>query len=162
MKPAGWKDIAELIGIVAIVASLLFVGMELQQQQRMAVNEAGFNLVENGREVTNTIIEHADIWLKGNAGEELERVEAEVYRELIRLDWARAFWTAATQQGVGLDLNVAIHDFAAFLHRNPGARRVWETEMAIEQNYRERLISQPVGVEFMNIVLSDLEQLDSR
>jgi hypothetical protein len=36
--PSGhWKDIAELIGIGAIVASLIFVGLQLQQSQEIAV-----------------------------------------------------------------------------------------------------------------------------
>ena len=33
MKQTNWKDIAELIGIAAIVASLIFVGLELRQTQ---------------------------------------------------------------------------------------------------------------------------------
>ncbi len=33
MKRTNWKDIAELIGIAAIVASLVFVGLELRQTQ---------------------------------------------------------------------------------------------------------------------------------
>jgi hypothetical protein len=32
--------------------------------------------------------------------------------------------------------------------------------MTTEQDYREKLIPEPVGVEFMNIVLADLEKLD--
>jgi hypothetical protein len=33
LKQTNWKDIAELIGIAAIVASLVFVGLELRQTQ---------------------------------------------------------------------------------------------------------------------------------
>ncbi len=37
MDKPSWKDIAEFIGIGAIVASLIFVGLELQQQQKIAI-----------------------------------------------------------------------------------------------------------------------------
>jgi len=37
MKAADWKDVAELVGIVAIVASLLFVGLQLKQNQEIAL-----------------------------------------------------------------------------------------------------------------------------
>lgn len=37
MKPANWKDIAELIGIAAIVASLIFVGLQMKQSQDIAI-----------------------------------------------------------------------------------------------------------------------------
>jgi hypothetical protein len=33
----GWKEAAEIVGISAIVASLIFVGMELRQSQRIAI-----------------------------------------------------------------------------------------------------------------------------
>ena len=37
MKTGSWKDIAELVGIAAIVASLIFVGLELKQNRDLAI-----------------------------------------------------------------------------------------------------------------------------
>ena len=37
MKNTDWKSIAELIGIAAIVASLIFVGLQMRQSQEIAV-----------------------------------------------------------------------------------------------------------------------------
>jgi len=37
MKFSDWKDAAELIGIVGIVVSLLFVGLQLQQSHKIAL-----------------------------------------------------------------------------------------------------------------------------
>jgi hypothetical protein len=37
MKPKDWKGIAELIGIAAIVASLLFVGLQMKQSHEIAL-----------------------------------------------------------------------------------------------------------------------------
>lgn len=37
MKFSQWKDIAELVGLVAIVASLIFVGLQLKQSQDIAL-----------------------------------------------------------------------------------------------------------------------------
>ena len=37
MKFSDWKDVAELFGIVAIVASLLFVGLQLKQSHEIAL-----------------------------------------------------------------------------------------------------------------------------
>lgn len=36
MRKTDWKDIAELVGIVAIVASLVFVGIQLRQDRTLA------------------------------------------------------------------------------------------------------------------------------
>lgn len=39
MQFAKWKDIAELVGLVAIVASLVFVGLQLRQSQEIALSQ---------------------------------------------------------------------------------------------------------------------------
>ncbi len=41
MRSIGWKDIVEFVGIIAIVASLLFVGLQLQQDRQLARAELG-------------------------------------------------------------------------------------------------------------------------
>jgi hypothetical protein len=41
MRSMNWKNIAEFIGIVAIVASLLFVGLQLQQDRQLVRAELG-------------------------------------------------------------------------------------------------------------------------
>ena len=37
MKKSNWKDIAEMVGLASIVASLLFVGMQMKQSQQIAI-----------------------------------------------------------------------------------------------------------------------------
>ncbi len=39
MQRTNWKDIAELVGITAIVASLIFVGLEMRQTRSLAMAE---------------------------------------------------------------------------------------------------------------------------
>ena len=46
MKKTDWKVFAELIGFVAIVASLVFVGIELRQSRAIAIGEG--NLANAG------------------------------------------------------------------------------------------------------------------
>lgn len=52
MKAFGWKDIAESIGVIAIVASLLFVGLQLQQDKRLTRAELGSFAMEFGASVS--------------------------------------------------------------------------------------------------------------
>ena len=47
MKNKNWKDVAELIGIVAIVASIVFVGMQMQQDRIHARAELGADSFSN-------------------------------------------------------------------------------------------------------------------
>jgi hypothetical protein len=40
LKSTSWKDIAELVGIAAIVASLLFVGLQMRQSHAIALSDS--------------------------------------------------------------------------------------------------------------------------
>ena len=53
MKITNWKVVAELIGIAAIVASLIFVGLEMRQQQVLAraeLSSASFDYMRSVRQ----------------------------------------------------------------------------------------------------------------
>lgn len=59
MKKFNWRDLTEIIGFVAIVASLIFVGMQLMQSQEIAIagqyQERAAAAVEyNGTQMDNT------------------------------------------------------------------------------------------------------------
>lgn len=47
MKKTNWKDIAELVGIAAIVASLVFVGLQMRQDHVFARSELGAGSFES-------------------------------------------------------------------------------------------------------------------
>jgi len=59
--------------------------------------------------------------------------------------------------------DVAIHDFAIFLSRNPGALSTWDTFQRLEQQYRDQLLERPgtAGASQVEIVLDDLKKLSS-
>ena len=51
MNKTDWKGTAELIGIAAIVASLIFVGMQLRQEQAIAIVDTYGSIVESNEAV---------------------------------------------------------------------------------------------------------------
>ena len=156
-----WKTIAEFAGITGIIGSLLFVGLQLRQEHRVALVELALNGTESYYEQRNGTIENAAVWVKGNAGvDELSPAETAIYNALIRKRFTLAYWNSYAARQLGEPRAIGIHDFAAFLHQNPGARRTWIAWMKTEQHYRATLISEPVGAEYMKIVLADLEKLD--
>ncbi len=57
MNKTNWKDIAELIGIAAIVASLIFVGLELRQAYQIAITAEYQERVSAVIDIYNTQIE---------------------------------------------------------------------------------------------------------
>ena len=72
MKSTNWKDVAELIGITAIVLSLLFVGLQLRQSQQLAVEELVSYSNERQNAIRGLIVANAEIWQKACSGEPLD------------------------------------------------------------------------------------------
>ena len=126
MRSPDWKETAELIGLFAILASLIFVAMQLQQQEELLDLEMRNSMVSNYIAVNEKIIDNADIWVRGNAGEDLNAEESAIYEILLtnfndyhfQLSGTfRELWPEDEEQVLAM--------YAGFLARNPGAYRVW-------------------------------------
>jgi hypothetical protein len=137
MKSANWKDVAELIGTAAIVATLVFVGFQMRQAQAIAKGEMNAAVLANAIEGSNAIIANADIWVRGNAGEKLTPVEEAIFVHLVTNVNDRAYYGVQYQRLLGIDeAEIDAADYAGFLYENPGARRVWREREANLQKYR--------------------------
>jgi hypothetical protein len=78
MRSTDWKDIAELIGIAAIVASLIFVGLELQQSRKIAIADIYQQRAALAIDVQTSLIvpeQRLEIFRKYTAGESLSDFE---------------------------------------------------------------------------------------
>ncbi len=133
-----WKMFAELMGITAIVASLIFVGMQMQQTQEIAIAEMNASTLANSIESGNALIENAETWVKGNAGDELTPGESVIYMRLLQNVNNRFYSSASQLRGLGLDnvADVEVVELAAFLYQNPGARRAWRCREERLRQYR--------------------------
>lgn len=131
MKSANWKDIAELIGIAAIVASLVFVGMQMKQSQQLALAESVQLMRANGIEQGALQAAYIDIWMRGNSGEELNDEDREVYQILFRQTQSQWFFNWIALDNIGTEYEgVGPKSFARYIHQNPGARAEWARRVA--------------------------------
>ena len=121
------KEITELLGFGAVVASLVFVGIELRQSQNIGMAE-GYSAIFAARAAaSNSIREHIDLWEKGTAGEDLNESDAAIFAILVnQLNEAATQAYLYTERIAGTDeAKIHAQDFAGFLYNNPGARAVW-------------------------------------
>ena len=164
MKDVRLRNIVELIGITALVASLIFVGLQLRQAEEATFVELGLAITAIERDELALVFEHADVWVKGNAGEELDTTDATIYAGLMKVAWSRVFWHTISAREIGYNDDAPLHDFAWFLHKNPGARVAWSTFVDDEIEGRSFLISETPEVthEYPAIIRMDLERLDER
>lgn len=138
-----WKSGAELVGIVAIVASIIFLALQIKQSQIIAENERGYSSIETRLALNSAIMDHAAVWIAGNAGQELQGIDATVYAQLIEnLNW---FYFSAWQSAGELDLiryrEIVTTDFAGLLHDNPGALQAWRKYLSDREKTRRSFIA---------------------
>ena len=126
MKPISWKEAAELTGIFAILASLIFVALQLQQEEKLLQSEMRAAMVSNFVAVNNSIIENADIWVRGNKGEKLDQAESAIHAKLVANMNDHMFQlhqTFLVTEPESEEQVLAM--FAGFLLDNPGAYQAW-------------------------------------
>ena len=137
-----WKDIAELVGIVAIVASLIFVGLQMQQDQRIAVGETLGGFVPSLTDLQMQSTEHAEILSKAARNEELSDAELVVLRQLVEIQETNAFvQSMAIRSFSDQSLSTGELLFVSFLFRHPAAREQWEQHVADIERYVDPLRS---------------------
>ena len=130
-----FNEVAELVGILAIVASLIFVGLQMQQSQRIALSDHYIQSVANQIAADDAIAEHPDIWVRGNAGENLEAEEMAIFAGLVRNLADIAYYTIEVDRAMGQEdaADIDVMEFALYVYENPGAYEVWlnrEEELA--------------------------------
>jgi len=164
MKKLDWKITAELVGIAAIVVSLYFLAAQLRISHDIAQSE--ISAAHNAAlvEVNNSINEHADIWVKGNAGDDLSETELAIYRGLLegveeyhRLEWRHAL---RFERGTGTLSDPS--EFAAFLYENPGARRIWSSDKDAFIVSMQRIDPEYSSQRFADLVNEGLRKSDER
>ena len=163
MKQAKLRDWLEIVGIFSVVVSLIFVGLQLRQTQKIAIAEMDWNNMIAEMESRSAIYDFPDIWAKGNAGDALNPSEAVIYTTLIRdfnsLQFYRVnnFWELTGDESA---LAVVISDTSGFLFENPGARREWEALRATFKRYREPHTLGKYSSRFEEQVREQLAMLD--
>lgn len=133
MEKEKLRDFAELIGIAAIVASLIFVGIQLKQEQEIAIVDTFSSVAETEINLSIKVGENIRVWRKGLEGEDLTEeemgmflglaaaVESQYQRNYIR--WFRI--------GPG-DPDVIASEFAYALYIFPGLRDLFEDRLKFE------------------------------
>lgn len=132
MKNEQLQDWIQIVGLFAVVASLVFVGIEIRQSSRAASDASLLSDAQSITMLEELVANNADVWLRGCRGEELEPAEEMVFTHIFHayefqyfLRWLRAERGVATATA-----NITINNMAMNLHRHLGLRRAWDEHFA--------------------------------
>ena len=168
MKSIDWRAIAESIGILAIVASLIFVGLQLKQDRIVASSQVHMATLETIVAIDTAMSEHADVWVKARNMQDLSETEIHIVDRIVHMAMNKAFFEAlATVRirggGSAVDFEKApgpVMEFAVMLHENPGARKIWAESAERSEEAYEKIGNSGRGA-FNEVVRDYLLQLQN-
>ena len=159
MRSTDWKDVAELVGIASIVASLVFVGVQLQQDQEIAEAQIHLGATANVAAIAQTIADNQSVWRRGLVGEDLSPDERATFNAIARAIYQRHF--GLYNRGLRLNLappEVVVRRFALFAYQYEGLRQYLATKFAEDER---RDIYNSSGIRDFNQQLADeIKRLD--
>jgi hypothetical protein len=160
MKSLHWRDIADLVGVAAIVASLIFVGLQLQQDRKLGMADITSARTESVVALTQLVTENSELWIKGLDGEQLSTVEEMTFFAIAETIETYLYeeWSNLSQIGDGEFADTVLIDYAYQIYTYPGLRRIWEED-------GERLRTQEsmnLGNAFRTAIDKELADLQAR
>ena len=122
------KLLVDILGIFAVVASLIFVGIEVRQSGRAAMEDSFTGDLANMIPVEELVLENADVWLRGCRGEDLSEVEQMQFTHIYHLYEFSYFmrWLRGTQGVAAANDELTIDNMAWNLYRSKGLQREWD------------------------------------
>jgi hypothetical protein len=129
-----WKFAAEMVAIAAIVASLLFVGLQMKQAENIARYEF-FSGADVPADFVEALRGQEEIWLKGCADEEMTDAEMLIFLRLASMHILAR--NAQTNRVRLLNLSISpeypAYRMALDLHSNPGLKKTWHLQAEIDR-----------------------------
>ena len=129
MRRISWKNFLEGIGVLALVASLLFVGFQLQQDRDLAAAQVIVDDDAVRSELLTAISDNRTVWLRGLKGEELTPTDEIAFRAVAVALYHKHSGVYLRLQllGYGTPESVA-QQYAFDLYQYPSLRRIFIQE----------------------------------
>ncbi len=163
MDSAKINDWMQVIGIFAVVASLVFVGMQMRQDQEIAITETRSSVTQIIGDLA-TIIEVAPgTWKRGLDGEELSEEESITFLAMAVAVESHFFnvYLRFLRLSIG-DPDAITRNFAYALYVYPGLQRAYVSKSKYEASRNGAFDAPPLPDVFQVSVLAHLKELDKR
>ena len=156
-----WKDTAELVGIAAIIVSLIFVGVQLRLERDVSLVDARSGLTERVIYLTEIVNNEEDLWKRGLDNEKLTPGEEMKFLNLYNAVRSHIFTQWVRWLSIGpIDPDYAPESLAYALYSHPGLRRIHVSNTAFRQERESVFDHTEAVIDFDGQVLEYLEELD--
>jgi len=146
-----------------VVVTLAYLALQVRASTKES--EANAYSVTGGdrSSIRSEFMEHADVWAKGNSGDELSPSERIVFDELVMSQADHHFFALARSmvRGSGRErLHVAA--FAGFLHKHPVAYARWRSQgqLLVQEWARLEVVPKRFGRDWFGMVTEAVAVLE--
>ena len=141
MTKESWKTAAEVTGVFSIVASLIFVGLEIRQSTRAAIDASLSSDTTIIIDTESLVLSHPDVWHRGCLTALTDPTEQLIYS---RIHHAYVFnyylrWLRSTEGIESASSSLAIDNVAMNIYRYPGFRAEWDAHGASRQQIDDQV-----------------------
>ena len=164
MDSAKLNDWMQVVGIFALVISLIFVGLQMRQDRVLAAVESTRSRSDLVSGLTEMISDNRELWVAALDGEELSAADRATFEAMIESVesfffalWIRASGNDEVLQG---SPNAPIGSYAFALYVHKGLRHSWERQIEYWRVRDAALNTDDPGAIFRTLVSAELEKLD--
>ena len=151
MPYANWKDVAELVGLVAVVLSLLLVAFEMRQSNRIAQATTTYEIgrdVNSFNELGYSSGEFAELLL-GLTKRDFEPTEIQALQSSLLAHRFINIWTIqekAYRNGLLTEqqFEATKNDVLTVMNAFPGLRHNWKSVFAVQPALKEQEVLAPL------------------
>ena len=161
MDSAKLNDWMQIFGIFAVVASLIFVGLQMRQDQQIAMSESFSSVVDSVSDLATLVESNSNVWRMGLDGSELSAEDELVFKAMVSAvqhhfsnmaqRWARL--------AIGNPDNIA-ENYAYAVYVHPGLRDAYAEKLALFDS-TAKAFGDERQRPFYRRVQAKLEQLDA-
>lgn len=117
------RDWLEIVGIFSVVASLVFVGLQMRQDQTLAEAQQYIDKAASHVEMSGLIAAHQPVWIKGLDREDLTREDQAKFDQIARSWHVRKLNNYYASLRVSTaESDAIVRSFAIDLYKHPGLR----------------------------------------
>ena len=132
MNSSRINDWVQVIGLFALVASLIFVGLQIRQDRSIAVVESLASRADAVAELANMVGNNEDLWTRGLNGDDLSDSEQATFHAMTEAVESHfvSLWRRYQDIGGAPPGNSPTGDYAFALYTHVGLRRAWDNQLA--------------------------------
>jgi hypothetical protein len=163
LNTAHFREWLEAIGFLAVVASLIFVRLQVRKEKEIAIVDTFSHRTDLAVELASLISTNRDIWIAGLDGRELNTADMAVFYAMANALAEYYFYRYVRASRIGQHSREGIHrKYAYLLYQCPGLRKIWSARRASILD-RNRAYGQTVGHDLWGDGLdAQLSELDNR